>query len=127
MSDSKAQSAVEHERWLARKAGDRQKGKRAPRCPCTWCVDSRVHSGRGRAGRVAVRVDEHEIHGPSLGSHDVEHELFMEAVRVSTGPYTTRSARTEVPLSDLIREPRSRRKGMSFPRLIFYLLTSFHS
>ncbi|QRV86743.1 hypothetical protein RhiJN_28810 [Ceratobasidium sp. AG-Ba] len=107
-ADLKAQSAVEHERWLARKAGDRQKGKRVPRCTCSWCVDQRVNAGRGRTGRIAVRVDDHETHGATLGGHDVEHELYMEAVRASTAP--SYSPRSEVPLADLIRQPRSRRK-----------------
>ncbi|KAG8698304.1 hypothetical protein FRC08_006005 [Ceratobasidium sp. 394] len=106
-ADLKAQSAIEHERWLARKAGDRQKGKRVPRCSCSWCVDSRVHAGRGRTGRIAVRVDDDDIHG-TLERNDVEHELYIEAMRVSTAP--TSSPRGEVPLSDFIREPRPRRK-----------------
>lgn len=125
MSDLKAQSAQEHERWLARKAGDRQKGKRVPRCTCSWCTDTRVNAGRGRVGRVAIRIDDDD-NGSTVNSHDIEHELYMEAIRVSTGP-STGLVRKEVPLSDLIREPRSRRKGTFFSHLIFFMLTPAHS
>ncbi|KAF8610733.1 hypothetical protein BDV93DRAFT_517827 [Ceratobasidium sp. AG-I] len=111
MSEIKTQSAFEHERWLARKAGDRQKGKRVPRCQCNYCVDSRVGAGRGRTARLSVRVDEHEAHGPALAGMDLEHELFMDAIRASVAPSSApRSARVEVSLSELVREPRSRRK-----------------
>ncbi|KAG8724619.1 hypothetical protein FRC12_024289 [Ceratobasidium sp. 428] len=109
-ADLKAQSTLIHERWLANKAGDRQKGKRVPRCSCSWCVDSRVHAGRGRTGRIAVRVDDHDVHGNVFNRDDVEHELYMEAVRASIAP--TASGRSEVALTDLIREPRSRRKDI---------------
>lgn len=116
MSDIKTQSAFEHERWLARKAGDRQKGKRVPRCQCSYCVDSRVHAGRGRSGRLSVRVDEHEVHSPALAGFDLkyelEYDLVMDAIRASLAPTSApRPGRVEVSLGELVREPRSRRKG----------------
>ncbi|KAB5595236.1 hypothetical protein CTheo_1314 [Ceratobasidium theobromae] len=108
--DIKVQSAFEHDRWLAHKSADRRKGKRVPRCSCSWCVEGRISSGRGRNGRVNVHVDDHDIHGHALGSRDVEDEMFMEAVHMSTHPISTRLARpSEVSLTALIREPRRRK------------------
>ncbi|KAJ1310497.1 hypothetical protein OPQ81_007230 [Rhizoctonia solani] len=109
--DIKVQSAFEHERWMAHKSTDRLKGKRVPRCTCSFCLNNRLPSTRGRNGRIAVHVDDHDIDGLALGSRDVEDEFFMEAVHASTQP--TMSARaahsTEVPLIALIREPRRRK------------------
>ncbi|CAE6440602.1 unnamed protein product [Rhizoctonia solani] len=106
----KVQSAFEHERWMAHKSTDRLKGKRVPRCTCSYCASARIPSSRGGNGRIAVRVDDHDVDGLSLGARDVEDEIFMEAVHAST--QTTSSARarsTEVPLTALIREPRRRK------------------
>ncbi|CUA72188.1 hypothetical protein RSOLAG22IIIB_00851 [Rhizoctonia solani] len=108
--DTKAQSAFEHDRWMAHKSADRLKGKRVPRCSCSYCASARVPSGRGGNGRVTVRVDDHDIDGLALGSRDVEDEFFMEAIHASVHSASQRAARSaEVPLSALIREPRRRK------------------
>ncbi|KAG8691197.1 hypothetical protein FRC11_005981 [Ceratobasidium sp. 423] len=108
--DIKVQSAFEHERWMAHKSTDRLKGKRVPRCSCYWCTTARLPSGRGGNGRCTVRVDDHDIHGHSLGARDVEDEFFMEAIHASTHPTSPRTSHsTEVPLTALIREPRRRK------------------
>ncbi|KAF8759087.1 hypothetical protein RHS01_03094 [Rhizoctonia solani] len=93
--DIKVQSALEHDRWMAHKSADRLKGKRVPRCACSWCASARIPSGRGGNGRVCARVDDHEIDGLTLGDHDV-------------------------PLTALIREPR-RRKDIRPTRAVLAL------
>ncbi|CAE6431662.1 hypothetical protein RSOLAG1IB_01042 [Rhizoctonia solani AG-1 IB] len=108
--DIKVQSAFEHDRWVAHKSADRLKGKRVPRCACSWCASARIPSSRGGNGRICPRIDDHEIDGITLGARDVEDEFFMEAVHASTNPTSTRAARSaEVPLTALIREPRRRK------------------
>jgi hypothetical protein len=120
--DIKVQSAFEHDRWVAHKSADRLKGKRVPRCACSWCASARIPSSRGGNGRICPRIDDHEIDGITLGARDVEDEFFMEAVHASTNPTSTRAARSaEVPLTALIREPR-RRKGMTTPQLFRLIL-----
>ncbi|CAE6502973.1 unnamed protein product [Rhizoctonia solani] len=106
----KVQSTFEHERWMAHKSADRLKGKRVPRCSCSYCASNRAPSGRGGNGRITVRVDDHDVDGLALGSRDVEDEFFMEAIHASLHSTSPRAARsTEVPLTALIREPRRRK------------------
>ncbi|CAE7228544.1 unnamed protein product [Rhizoctonia solani] len=108
--DIKVQSAFEHDRWVAHKSADRLKGKRVPRCSCSYCANARVPSSRGGNGRIAVRVDDHDVDGLALGSRDVEDEFFTDAIHASVHPTSPRGSRlTEVPLTALIRQPRRRK------------------